>query len=285
MPARTSGATSWSRLDAAWEGIGLDRTSGASRLGERTLAAFARLLRSTRRMPPGDLRRQLLPYVRRLRRIQPALGALTRWSRELAQTLRSTPARGLRPRLSRWVARERRRLRHELGAVVRTAEAQFPPAARVLTISRSEAVLRVLRALPPARRPREILALRSDPGGEGRRLVGELRRSGLRARLVPDHDLARALEEADLVLVGADAIYSGGTLVHKTGTRRLSQAARAAGVPVLVVSGLSKYVEGPAPPKTRLPRLFDVTPGRLLSGFWTDRGLMKPNELAGRAIN
>ncbi len=167
---------------------------------------------------------------------------------------------------------------------MRTAAAQFPPAVRVLTISRSEAVLRVLRALPPARRPREILALRSEPGGEGLRLVGELRRSGLRARVVPDSDLIRALEEADLVLVGADAIYPGGALVHKNGTRRLSQAARAAGVPVLVVSGLSKYVEGPAPRRSRLPPLFDVTPGRLLDGFWTDRGFVKPNKLAGRAI-
>jgi translation initiation factor 2B subunit (eIF-2B alpha/beta/delta family) len=88
---------------------------------------------------------------------------------------------------------------------------------------------------------------------------------------------------ADLVLVGADAVYGDGSVVHKVGTRPLTLAALRAGVPVIVVAGRSKSVPGPCPSRTLPPR-FDRTPARAVREFWTDRGVVAAAEWSRRAI-
>lgn len=172
----------------------------------------------------------------------------------------------------RWLRQERSRLRSELPRIGRTARRRFPSnATTVVTISRSRTVLRALTALPRNRRPRWVRVLESLPGGEGRPFAQDLRGAGLRATVVPDHDGPRVAQRSDLVLIGADAVFSDGSVVHKVGTRALASAARRYGVPVMVVAGRSKFTGRP-PPTRRLPALFDRTPSRCISEFWTDRG-------------
>ncbi len=212
--------------------------------------------------------------VRQLRQVQPAMGPLRAWSRELAREVGKTRTGGrLAPTALRWIRKKRTRLLAEprrLGEVVRH---ELPPALTLLTFSRSESVLDALRRLPGPRAPRRVLAAESLPGGEGRKVVRELARAPIPARLVRDRDLPTALREADLVMVGADAVEADGSLVHKVGTRRLAELARDAGVPLVVVAGRTKWVgrEGGRP---RLPRLFDRTPPSLVSAYWTDDGVL-----------
>ncbi len=117
--------------------------------------------------------------------------------------------------------------------------------------------------------------LRSRPGGEGAAQAAALRRAGVNARVIEDREGAEAVAEADLVLLGADAIYRDGTLIHKVGTRPLAEAARRLHVPVAVVAGASKFVDAP-PPRSAPAGAFDRTPGALLSVIWTDAGPVRP---------
>jgi translation initiation factor 2B subunit (eIF-2B alpha/beta/delta family) len=169
-----------------------------------------------------------------------------------------------------------------VGRAVAVATREFPPDAQVMTLSRGETVRRTLTALRRGRRPRRIRVLRSEPGGEGARLVEELRQVGLVAEVLDDAQGVREVGLVDLVLVGADAVYRGGALVHKVGTRALASAAAQVGVPVLSVTGLSKFVDRAPPSPRALPALFDLTPGRSLGGFWTDAGFRRPEEMRGR---
>jgi translation initiation factor 2B subunit (eIF-2B alpha/beta/delta family) len=74
------------------------------------------------------------------------------------------------------------------------------------------------------------------------------------------------------VVIGADAVYADGSVAHKVGTRELARAAFRRGVPVIVVAGRSKFTDGP-PPRRPLPILFDRTPSRYITRFWTDFGV------------
>jgi len=102
-------------------------------------------------------------------------------------------------------------------------------------------------------------------------MARELRTAGIPARTITDRAGREAVRTADLLLLGADTVFSDGSLVHKVGTRPLALAAHRAGVPVVVVGGRSKFTRR-GRPRARLPALFDVTPGRWIDEYWTDVG-------------
>jgi len=141
-----------------------------------------------------------------------------------------------------------------------------------VTLSRSRSVLWALEARKGSPRSVIVNVLESLPGGEGRIFAKELRRGGLAARVIPDAEGLVEVMAADLLLIGADAVFSDGSVVHKVGTRALAGAAARAGVPVVVVAGRSKFTLRP-PPRRKLPAIFDRTPSRYISEFWTDRGV------------
>lgn len=207
------------------------------------------------------------------------MGAFVRWSDELEQLARSRRATDVRVRLRRWIRAERARLGGETSRAVAVAIREFPPVERLVTLSRSDAVRRVLLGLPDPRRPAVAVVLRSLPGGEGAEMARDLRRFGMRARVVADDRARDAVADADLVLLGADAVMADGSLVHKVGTRSLLAAARDLGVPVAVVTGTSKFCRRRSLPRP-LPSLFDRSPGGSISVFWTDRGRITPRQVA-----
>lgn len=264
------------RFDRALARVAADRRSGASGLAAAALDAVEELVSASARSPPAEFRRIAAHVARRLRATQPALGALVR-SADAWTRLATRP----RPRADavRWLALERRRREGAARALRRVVRERLPPRLRVLTLSRSATVVAALAAPPARRRPRSVVVLESRPGGEGRAMVRDLRRRGVRARWVPDRELATAVRSADLVLIGADAVYRTGDLVHKVGTRTLVDAARRAGVPTVVVSAYAKFVDRRRP-VARRPTGFDRTPGRWIEEFWTDRGVRRPGRRA-----
>lgn len=272
--ARRPTAATLRRLDTRLRGVAADRRTGAAGLAAAIVDAIADAARAPPRgVGPGDA--SLARTVRdRLPQTQPALGPVVRWTGEWKSAGALAPSKRSRWVRS-WLRRERDRLRREPPGIARSLAAVLPARARVLTFSRSATVAAALNALRPAQRPVRVLALESRPGGEGRALARDLRAKGIPATCVPDREASQALDRSDLVLLGADAVYRGGELVHKVGTRGLVERARRRGVPVFAVAGRSKFVPDRGPPRT-LPALFDRTPGRWITGFVTDRGLWRP---------
>jgi len=110
----------------------------------------------------------------------------------------------------------------------------------------------------------------SLPGGEGRTFARRLERDGFDVDIVADAAVARACAEADLALVGADAVTPQG-VVNKVGTRLLALAAYDAGIGCYAI----------APSVKMLPQLlwrdedapaYEVTPLRLFDAVVTERG-------------
>ncbi len=271
MPGPRNAARSLAHAETRLERVGRDRTTGAHGLAVRALRALSELVAPDRPATAGPGRSELRRIAKVLARIQPAMGIFRQWSREWTDFARRADERDLGRELRGWIDRWGQQLRDEPDRLTAVAHRFLPPGARVLTLSRSSSVRAALSGLPRSRRPREVLVLESLPGGEGRLLARELRTAGVRARLVPDAEGTELVRGVDLVLLGADAVYADGSLVHKVGTRRIAVSARAAGVPVVVLSGRSKWVNARTAP-SRLVGPFDRTPPEAIGEYWTDRG-------------
>ncbi len=267
-------------LGEALRGISADRIEGASSLAERFLLSFSRALTRWEAVPPEEVARRLGQIADAGSRLQPAMGFFRRASVELRE-LAARPG-PVRRRAVRWARSWRQRLGREHRRVIATVRRQLRPRERIVTISRSSLVRDALVALPRARRPVEVVALRSRPGGEGHLLVRELVRAGLNARLIEDRSLHSLQGSVDRVLLGADTVRADGSIVHKVGTRRLCLWARRRGIPVVVLAGRSKS----APERgtdLRPPARFDVTPARWITEYWTEAGRQAPHAFVRRS--
>jgi len=154
----------------------------------------------------------------------------------------------------------------------------------VLTHSASATVREALIHTPPER----AICTVSEPVGEGRPFVEELRAEGLNVDLVEDADGPAALADATLFLVGADTVFHDGTLNNKIGTTALAEAAAASNVPTVVACEIIKLapIEAAAAPEPSEAerKLFELTPPEMLTEIVTEEG-PTPAEFVGMLID
>jgi methylthioribose-1-phosphate isomerase len=148
----------------------------------------------------------------------------------------------------------------------------------------------------------QVYACETRPLLQGARLTTlELMRAKIPVTLIADSAAASVLDKCDVVLVGADRIAANGDTANKIGTRMLATLARAARRPFYVVAPTSTFdlatpnggqivVEERDGEEVRsftgcraapvgvpvFNPAFDVTSARLITGFITDRGILKP---------
>ena len=234
-----------------------DREHGAADLAERMLDLAAAL-------PPADA----AAAAGRVAAAFPAMAPLGHLAVLLAGAAAGAAAGAGMDRL---VADLRREHADGLRAVVAEAVAALDAASTVAVLSRSSTVLAVAAGLPG----RRWLVSESLPGGEGARMAADL--AGLRDAaggktaaevvLLPDAELIGIVASArrgavDAVLLGADAVAADGSIVNKTGSRALAEAARRAGLRCLAVADPWKRL----PPGSRpvVGGLFEILPADLV---------------------
>ncbi len=168
-----------------------------------------------------------------------------------------------------------------------------------------------IRAAAAAGRDVFVFVDETRPRLQGARLTAwELANEGIPHAIIADNAAGFYISrgEVDLVIVGADRICRNGDFANKIGTYEKALLAKAHGVPFYVAAPLSTFdpdlVTGSdIPIEERDPRevlflgeyrlapegaealnpAFDVTPGALVTGFITDRGVLTPDELGGEA--
>jgi len=142
-----------------------------------------------------------------------------------------------------------------------------------------------------------VFADETRPLLQGARLtMFELREAGVPATLLVDGAAAIAMERKniDAVIVGADRIASNGDTANKIGTYGVAIAAAHHGIPFYVAAPRSTFdfslatgagipIEERAPGEVRIAAdddvynpAFDVTPGRLVTAFITEYGVLRP---------
>lgn len=166
------------------------------------------------------------------------------------------------------------------------------PGDTVMPYSYSSTVTELLSRI----KPRRAIISEARPLGEGIKQARELRAAGIAVTFITEAQMALFVQEADAVVVGADTILPDGDLINKIGTRLLALAARDAGVPFYSATETLK-VAAPSAPLPFAPEegrkreitsirwlevrnvYFEATPGRLVTGYITEEGLIKPSKV------
>jgi len=148
----------------------------------------------------------------------------------------------------------------------------------------------------------QVYVCETRPLFQGARLTAfELNQAGIPTILITDNMIGTVAEEIDLFLVGADRIAANGDTANKIGTLTLAIVAKYFQKPFYVAAPFSTFdltkpngkaipielrdekevttIQGrliaPAGVKAYNPA-FDITPGELITGFITEKGIIYP---------
>ena len=138
---------------------------------------------------------------------------------------------------------------------------------------------------------RASMGLKGELSGRIAELSGD-RTSGATVRLLTDAGLGSAIDDADAVLLGADAVGPQ-AFINKTGSRMLAAAAQHRGIAVYVLAASDKLAtvalwphltirpqapsevwDAPAPDVAVENRYFEVVPLDLATAVITDMGVL-----------
>jgi translation initiation factor eIF-2B subunit delta len=280
--------------------IRADTTSGATQLAKKAALTIARTVENGKFQSTNAFRRFLNDAVRAIVATQPAMAPMINLaSLILEESKTSRDLDALRDKIAsaaRFFARQMDE--NSLRVAERSAEL-IQDGMVIMTHSSSQAVLQALLKAKSARRPIEVVCTESRPTNEGIGLARRLAKQGIRVTLIADAAMMSKLQQASLVIVGADAITAEG-LVNKMGTALLALAARKLRKKMYALCGSEKFVpagyrlplEPPKDPTELLPRsvpkiavwnyYFDLTPLGMLTGVVSEDGLVLPAELRRR---
>ncbi|HYS71899.1 MAG TPA: hypothetical protein VEM95_05710 [Thermoplasmata archaeon] len=272
-------------VEAQVAAIAADNVSGASELAARAVDAFEAF--TTAKRGEDDLRE----LAARLAAAQPSMAAVRNVAHLCAQLL----IEGQEPSLT--FQEVRRELAGAPEKIGRNGLKVILGRPTVVTLSRSAAVLALLKLLHGRNRLAAVYVLESRPQFEGRRTAEELAAVDIPVTLVADALGPSLVRTADVVVAGADSVLRDGALVNKIGTYALALAAKAAGKPfygaceVLKIDAAHSSESFPAPaarpgnelePPPKVDAInvyFEVTPPELVTSYITDKGVYQPRKI------
>jgi len=166
-----------------------------------------------------------------------------------------------------------------------------------------------------------VYADETRPRNQGARLTAwELQNEGIPHKIVPDNAGAHLMSRGmiDFVIVGADRIAANGDTANKIGTFEKAIVAKEFGIPFYVAvpfstidfslsngtkipieersedevlsytgpdsEGVMRTIRMASPGSHAMNPAFDVTPARFITGFITEKGILKPDELSSFKI-
>ena len=260
-----------------------DHQSGATHLAERALRAFDLLVAS------GETDRAAVQELaRRLEEAQPAMASVRNVARMAAKFLLETPEKwpGFRDAMQRELDEGRRKAGRNFVKLLERP-------ATILTLSRSTNVFECLGAAHQKGLLQEVFVLESRPLREGVEFARDLHGAGVNVALITDGAAGAFVAGATLGLSGADTVLVDGSVVNRAGTFALAALCRAAGKPFYAACETFKIDTGRSakdwkPPPEQDPQevsidlparnpYFDLTPGALVTGLVTERGVYTPD--------
>lgn len=192
-----------------------------------------------------------------------------------------------------------------IAKVSQHADAYIKSGSTVLFHSYSGSLVQVLTRAAERCTDLTFLCTESRPYRESLRIVAALADSAVSFVAYSDASMALAAADADLILVGADALFRDGSFANKIGSLPLALSARHVGTPYYVVTELSKLYSGDPDDVAMEQRpggeladdwelwrsgriavrnqFFERVPAELVTAYLTDEGVLTPEVLAHRS--
>ncbi|MFB6086870.1 MAG: NUDIX domain-containing protein [Halodesulfurarchaeum sp.] len=270
--------TSWDRVRPTVESVVGDEKHGSATISCRALEVLRD--EATILAAEGGEWAELVRIATALREAREAMAVVrTRIDRVMdrAGDERTLPA--VRETATRELERAFEADRAAAGRAAETIEGKT-----VFTLSRSGTVEAALDRAEPA----EVRVAVSRPGGEGEELAITLADRGHDVALYGDANVPRAIDGADVVLVGADSVLANGDVINKAGTTAAALVASHLDVPMIVAAARDKIspdaewseeadggitVSSAEPEQLRrVDPPFERTPAELLDALITEQG-------------
>lgn len=181
------------------------------------------------------------------------------------------------------------------------AEGFIKPGSKVLYHSYSGSLVALLGRAAETTPDLTFMLTESRPYRESRRIASVLAHTQASFVTYSDASIALAVSEADLVIVGCDALFRDGSFANKIGSLPLALACQYFGKPYYVATEVSKLypgdpddVEMEQRPSSEMAadwelwasgrvlvrnQFFERVPADLVTAYLTDRGVLAPSEL------
>ena len=229
-------------VELACEWLHEDRQMGAGALARAAARELSKCVHLSGDMPWDEATEVLSAAAERLRWVRPSMRPPVNLLSDAAQAInQSDGARlamdGIEQLILQSEAAE--------SAVSCRVAARIAPGCRLMTISYSGTVLRALLAAKA--RLRRVYVCEGRPLMEGRQLAERLHTAGVAVTLLTDAQAFVIMSQVDVVLFGADAILSDGSVVNKVGSAQLALAAHQHHKPVWVAAERLKWARGDPP--------------------------------------
>ncbi len=276
----------------------------AARAGREVMHVLAQVAAESAASSAADLAGQMEAAVEALLDVMPAYAPpLNVMHRIMALVEEGKSSDASVEELRAAIAREAEHYRHwseEAREKVALHGAQIIPDGAVLfTFTLSETVMGTLRLAHEKGKQFRVLVTESRPNHDGLTTAALLDEMGIPVSVSIDACIGELVPQAELMLVGAEAIMADGSAVCKVGTYPAALVAKAHGVPVFVVADTMKFNASSAlglplwlAPITEddvlstdlrgqakaVGHLFDRTPAALIAGVVTEHGVLSPTD-------
>ncbi len=278
--------------------LGEDNVSGAREIADLAAQLLFDLLRSEKKISREKLLSEVGSISNSLLDMQPSIGPLYNLTNGLLLLLeKKDPNFHPLEAGKEWLALFRRRLFRNGEKLREFALDLIPDRGAVATYSFSSTVVETLIAAKKKKKNFEVWCSESRPNLEGRRLANQLADAGISVRFGVDAALLGWVRDAQIFLIGGDAISTQG-LLNKLGTESLALSAKDAGVAVYSLADTEKIIPSALGKRLHIPsrdavevwgttkaavevenRYFSWTPLDRIDGVVTETGLCRAEAL------
>lgn len=283
------------RLDTLVAPLRADVVSGAAVVARMACEVMRRAAARLEAETPEELRSRLAELGVLVLDAQPAMAPLVALLRDVLGAVDgATGIAGAREAAKAAADAFRAGLETRAQVVAARASALLPAEGSILTLSSSSTV-RAALLQNAHRRTGPIIVLESRPMQEGHLTAAALSRAGVRVTVAVDAAAATLVPRCAMVLLGADSVGDAG-VVNKLGSLAVAEAARRAGVPVLVAMdetkilpvGFPQHLGHDRPPEEVLRsipgvrvwnRYFEAVPLDAVTSLVTESATLTPAEL------
>ncbi|KAK9101639.1 hypothetical protein Scep_025069 [Stephania cephalantha] len=168
----------------------------------------------------------------------------------------------------------------------------------------SRVVFEVLKTAVQNKKLFRVLCTEGRPDRTGLRLSNELSKLNVPVKLLIDSAVAYAMDEVDMVFVGADGVVESGGIINMMGTYQIALVAHSMNKPVYVAAESYKFARlypldqkdmapalrpidfgVPIPPEVEVEKSArDYTPPQYLTLLFTDLGVLTPSVVSDELI-
>jgi translation initiation factor 2B subunit (eIF-2B alpha/beta/delta family) len=277
-----------------------DRTSGATTLGESAIDIVEEFISTQHPQEPQKFAAVLEKLVKEILTAQPSMAVMLNLAQCVLEACADDDSlSGMKQRVEQALSEFRRALRLSMEALCRQAIEILPPRATVLTYSNSTTVTAVLHHARAEGRLDRVLLSEARPAYDGRPLARSLAEVGVEIDYSTDMGLFAKLREADLVVLGADAVFPM-YFLNKVGTHALAELAQVRNVPCFALCTANKFLPTAATTLLRISKhsgdevwstsapgirvhndYFEEIPLSLLDGVVSNQGVHSPEDIRG----